>query len=66
MFYVHLIVYGKKVYVYVCIDMCINAGFQQHRTTSLSETRISQDTPASRTKRGGEPIQQAISGLAMV
>jgi hypothetical protein len=62
----HLIVYGKKVYVYVYIDICINAGFQQYGATSLSETRISQDTSASRTKRGGESIQQAIPGVAMV
>jgi len=62
----HLIVYEKKVYVYVCVCMCINAGFQQHSTTTLSETRIPQDTSTSRAKRGGEFIQQAISGLAMV
>jgi len=46
--------------------MCINARFQQHGTITHSEARISQDTSTSRTKRGGESIQQAIPGLAMV
>ena len=62
----HLIVYEKKVYVYVCVYMCINAGFQQHSAITLSKTRIPQDTSTSRTKGGREPIQQAIPRVAMV
>ncbi len=63
----HLIVYEKKVYVYVYVCRCIrHAGLQQHRTIAFSKARIPQDASACRSKRGGEPSQQAVSWMAVV
>lgn len=62
----HLIVYEKKVYVYVHVYICIHAGLQQHSTTNIPKARIPQDAPTSHPKRRGKPVQQAIPRMAMV